>query len=129
MQPAIPVGSVIFTQKKNLYKKGDIISFKRGNITITHRIVNATKEKTFITKGDANQSNDKTTVLQQDILGRQVFTLPYLGRFLLFLKTGPGFLTFVIFPAVLFIISEFYIIKKEIEKELEKKLVNRIIVS
>ena len=38
MQPALPIGSVVFTLPKNEYKVNEIITFNRVNITFTHRI-------------------------------------------------------------------------------------------
>ena len=60
----IEVGDLIFTVKPNTaeLKKGDIISFMEGDIAVTHRIVDVTTDangkRSFITKGDANNTED-----------------------------------------------------------------------
>lgn len=129
MQPAIPQGSVTFTKHQISYKKGNVISFKLGNIIVTHRIVNVNKDNSFVTKGDANNASDSGPVLKNNILGKEIVFIPYLGLFLLFLKTIPGFIVFVIVPALIFIGAELMTIKKELEKEIEKKLLGKISLS
>ena len=57
------------TSKENL-EVGDIISFKTGNYINTHRIVRIEEkngEEVYITKGDNNNSEDRTPVKFQDI--------------------------------------------------------------
>lgn len=126
MQPTISEGSVIFTQKQPTYTKGDIIAFKQGNITVTHRVIEVNKDRSFITKGDANNSLDSKPVVNSDVLGKEVLSVPSLGKFLLLLKTVPGFVVFVILPALLFIGAELLTIKREFTKEIEKKFITKI---
>lgn len=122
MQPTLPVGSVIYTQHRTLYQKGDIIAFKRGDVNVTHRIIKINEDGTFVTQGDANNAADNKTVASSDILGRETFFLPYVGRAIVFLKTPIGFFGSVVFPITVFIILELWNLKREIEKEVERKL-------
>src|SRR5689334_2948941 len=39
MNPTMPVGSIVYTVKQPAYKVGDVIAFKRGDINVTHRVV------------------------------------------------------------------------------------------
>src|SRR3989344_1801593 len=39
MSPLIPTGSIIFSQNTKNYRTGDIISFEKGSVTVTHRII------------------------------------------------------------------------------------------
>ena len=61
----IEVGDLIFTVKPDTdkLKAGDIISFMDGNIAVTHRIIEvragADGKRSFITKGDANNSRTR----------------------------------------------------------------------
>lgn len=129
MQPTLPVGSVIFTQKNATYQVGDIISYLKGDETVTHRIVSREKINNgffYKTRGDANNTPDSESVSQRSVLGKNVFQLPLLGRFVFFLKTLPGFLLFVILPGSLILASEAKTLKKEIEKEVEKKLLRKM---
>lgn len=126
MQPTIPQGAISFTMKENNYKQEDIITFAiEGGQLVTHRIVESqiiNGVAAFKTQGDANNVIDSETVALSDVVGRTLFYIPYVGKFILMLKTLPGFLSFVILPGILFILIELWNVKKEMEKEIEKKL-------
>ncbi|OGH04592.1 MAG: signal peptidase I [Candidatus Levybacteria bacterium RBG_16_35_11] len=129
MQPTIPQGSIVFTQKSPYYGKEEIIAFQQGDVAVTHRIIDIVSKdnaQSYITKGDANNSADTNLVQKEKVLGTYLISIPYVGRFVLFLKTFPGFIAFVIFPALVFIGFEFWNIKKEIEKSAERKLMERM---
>lgn len=130
MQPAIPQGSIVYVQKFNSYKSGDIISFEnKTKQTVTHRVTEKVQKEdgTFYkTKGDANNTVDQELVAEKSVLGKSIFSVPYVGNFTLFLKTMPGFLLFIVLPVTIFIGFELWNIKKEIEKSIEKKLTEKI---
>lgn len=121
MQPTLPVGSVIYTQQQTTYQKGDIIAFKEGDVNVTHRIIKVNRDGSFSTRGDANNATDSKAVIKSNILGKNVFFLPYLGKAIIFLKTPLGFFSIVFFPISVFIILELWNLKGEIEKEAEKR--------
>lgn len=132
MEPFIRVGSVVVVNKSNEYDVGDIITFSlnptinikdKGSL-ITHRIFEVTEEegiKKFVTKGDANQTQDQTKIIEDQILGKVMFSLPYLGYPVSFAKTQLGFILLVIIPGTIIIYSEYINIKKEIKKIIKKK--------
>lgn len=146
MEPLIPVGSIVYVYKSNSYGAGDIISFKVGKINVTHRIVGVVDEKGkevsqlispvllnskqqnifYKTKGDANKSADSELVAANQVIGVTMFHIPYIGKFVNFLRSIPGFILFIIFPTFTFIGFELWNIKKEIEKETEKKVLERV---
>ena len=129
MQPTLPVGSVIFTQNFPTYQTGDIVAFKSGDVTVTHRIIDfETKDNNILykTQGDANNTPDSQLIPQEKILGKVYYHLPYLGKLTMFLKTMPGFLALIVFPAFVFIIFEIVNIKNELTKEIEKKLMKSL---
>ena|SRR3989344_5998271 len=124
MQPKISIGSLIFTQRSPNYTFADVIAYKQGNVTVTHRVVGTEQknaEKVFKTKGDANNLADKSTVNQSSIYGKETLSIPYLGNVIFFMRSPAGFIISIIIPAILFIAFEFAIIKKEMEKEFQKK--------
>lgn len=126
MEPALPVGSIVYTKSSSSYSPGDIISFSNGTgQTVTHRIVEETDDG-YVTKGDANDSVDNAVVAPSQVIGSSLFTIPYVGKIMNFVRTPVGFITFIILPSVLFILSELWTIKKELEKEIEKKLLRKI---
>ena len=121
MTPALPVGSMVFTFPKSVYNIGEIITFKRGNITVTHRIHDI-KDGKFITKGDANNSSDAQIVSKAEIIGHDVAVVPFIGRLTGFIKTPLGFGLLLGIPTLLFVLFEAWQMKKEWEKIIEKRV-------
>jgi len=110
MEPTIMTGDVIFAKQLNQYNKNDVVAFKdEGDRVITHRIVKIDEsdgQLTFITKGDANRSIDNGTILQENIIGKVVFVIPTIGFLMSFVKTPPGLIIMIVFPAFLLIIDQ-----------------------
>lgn len=86
MSPAIPTGSLVVLNTDDSYKAGDIISFKAGNMIITHRIVDKKNNQEFVTKGDANLTKDFSYVSEKEIMGKVILSIPYIGYIVLFIK-------------------------------------------
>lgn len=93
MQPEIPTGSLCFINKKAKYenmKVGDVIAFKiNSNAFATHRIVSITDEG-FETKGDANNVIDNIITTQDNYIGQNIFSIPYVGFGILVIQTTRG---------------------------------------
>ena len=90
MEPAIHTGSlVLINTKDKSAEPGDIIAFQRGDIFVTHRAIEVTKEG-LLTKGDANDSRDPGIVRRDEILGKTLCSLPKAGFILQVIK---GFIT------------------------------------
>lgn len=124
MEPTIRIGSVVYTYPAAQYNVNDIITFKRDTKMITHRIVEA-KNNQFVVKGDANKVVDPSKVFQRDIVGKNIIILPYIGRFIEFIKTLPGFVLFIALPIIVYIAFEIRTVKKEIERLVEKKILEK----
>ncbi|MDO4793809.1 MAG: signal peptidase I [Filifactor alocis] len=98
MEPMIYPGDVILIQKMlkeedvESLKKGDVINFQRGKITITHRVEEVLKDEagniSFVTKGDNNKSRDEQIVLPNDVKGIVVQVVPKIGIPILLVKSG-----------------------------------------
>ena len=71
----IEVGDLIFVKpaKAETLREGDIIAFKEGSIVVTHRIVRVETAEDgtlqFITKGDANNTEDSQPVSAANLVG------------------------------------------------------------
>lgn len=129
MEPQLPVGSIIYVQPQIAYAAGDIIAFKnQAGQTITHRVADIRFDEgtTYITKGDANNVKDTAPVPTDKIIGKTYFHIPYVGFFINYLKTPKGFGLFVILPTALFILSEIWSIKQEINKHIERKIMENL---
>ena len=93
MYPAINKGDAIIIKKINEddIKVGDVVTFKVDEEIITHRIVgieNNGKENVYITKGDNNNVTDDFVISFEDIEGKQILKIPYLGNIVEGLKNG-----------------------------------------
>jgi len=115
MEPAIMTGDIIMIHNQNNYIKNDVITFhgSDGRI-VTHRIVEISQKNGnsyFLTKGDANRSEDEDSITQDQIIGKVSLVIPKLGYLVAFSKSLPGLIILAIFPAVLFILDELLKVK------------------
>lgn len=84
MTPAINIGDVAIIKKcnPNNLKVGDIIEYQMPDFTVVHRVVGIKQENGkfyFTTKGDNNSSNDKNLVTEEQLIGKCLFKIKYLG--------------------------------------------------
>ena len=89
MEPTLKVGSLLYYRSNDLddFNKDDILVYRYKNHTISHRIVEQVKGG-FITKGDANQTNDFLVVNNEQVLGKGTqWCIPYLGLYADFIYT------------------------------------------
>ena len=96
MEPKIKPGDMILIDKINnekeisKLKEGDVITFRRDDITITHRIIEKITDEsgniTFRTKGDNNSSEDTRIVNASEVLGKYIYVIPKVGIPVLWLK-------------------------------------------
>ncbi len=93
MEPTIPVGSMIFVKPMEAKKidSGDVIAFYSSGVVVTHRVVeNRQLENRFVTKGDANDLEDRQKIEYRDLLGLVVYHVPVLGDVTAHLTTPLG---------------------------------------
>lgn len=95
MEPVYKKGSLIYVKKIDAQdvKEKDPITFyfKDGKTVATHRVVRIDTEKQqFYTKGDANNTEDVEPVSFNNLIGKPIFTIPYLGYISSYFKTPPG---------------------------------------
>ena len=99
MEDEIKTGSVAYVDTKvkaEEIKEGDIIAFNMGAKQITHRVVSINSDKTFTTKGDANNVIDANSVKFSNCLGKTIFSLPYLGYILGAAQTKLGYIILIL---------------------------------
>lgn len=96
-------------------KEGDIISFydyfKGKQIVITHRVVEIIDPKTdpgYITQGDNEAMSDDIIKSREDIQSVYKFRIPFIGKFIDFLKTPFGFIICLVIPLLAFISWQAY---------------------
>lgn len=79
---------------------GDIIAFEGGDSVIMHRVQeNKVVEGSFVTKGDANDSEDLAEVPYDRLIGIVVRHIPILGQILTLFGTSFGRICMVCFAA------------------------------
>jgi len=128
MEPAIKTGALVVIKPSGVYKEGDIITFGKDTKTevpTTHRIVGVRVEsgKTlYQTKGDANDATDMQEVASGEVIGKVLFSLPYVGYILDFAKKPFGFILIIGIPAAMIIYDEAMKIKYEIANRNKKTI-------
>ena len=115
MEPKIKVGDIVIakTVKEEELKEGDVITFWQDQEVITHRIVRIEERKDnnyYITKGDNNNVEDPKKVAYEQVEGKSIFTIPYLGKFVGILENR---IIFLIILLVLFILCFLKIQREE----------------
>lgn len=108
MEPTLKTGGIVFTDTRNcIPEAGDIVTYKRGESKVTHRIIRKEKQS-YITKGDANNREDPIVVNADQIIGKVIFTLPFLGYAAIFVRqrTVLGIMIVMVFQEVIFWIMQ-----------------------
>lgn len=86
MEPSITTGSVVYVDRNIDVQKmapNEVAAFNidgANTRVCTHRVVaNDTESQSIRTKGDGNKESDPTPIPYTSIIGRAVFSIPYLG--------------------------------------------------
>lgn len=84
MEDELHIGDVAIIQKCNAndVNVGDIIEYQMDGYTIVHRVIEKTQRKGhfyFTTKGDNNNSEDVEEVQEEQLIGKVIFKIRYLG--------------------------------------------------
>ena len=121
MQPELKIGDVIVVKhvSNNELNVGDIISFRKDDSIITHRI----SEKSingYTTKGDFNNVEDSGKVKYEDIEGKVIFKIPYIGKIVFAIKNKIFIIITVIMVFLIYMHNLKLKAKKEIRSEKRK---------
>ncbi len=115
MKDEFPSGSIIVCKEiaPEDVKQWDIISYKdpeskTGAVT-THQVIDFEYDEDgnvigFITKGSANNTQDKLPVPLENVIAKYTgFTVPFIGNVAMFMQTIPGLIVCVIVPIILLV--------------------------
>lgn len=96
MEPEYHTGALIYVRATDpeTLEVGDVITFRIGGGTVaTHRIIEIVEDDNHIgyrTKGDANDVADGSLVAPENIIGKPVFTVSYLGYLAQYIQSPAG---------------------------------------
>lgn len=117
MEPVISAGDVLIIHAEDEYKAEDIVTFWRDDMLVTHRLIEES-EQGWITKGDYNNAVDSQLVQKDQIIGKVIAIIPYLGLVILYLRTPLGILTVIILLFILLILPEWFsVIRHQIKNK------------
>lgn len=110
MEPTYHTGSLIYVKPcaPEDVQVGDPITFVLNEDldVVTHRVVSIDAENQhFYTKGDANDAPDGAPVYFKNLIGRPVFTIPYLGYVSHWVSNPPGMYLAIALALVLIILT------------------------
>lgn len=77
MSNTLNIDDIVIVKITKEVNENDIITYEDNNSLITHRIIQKNGKK-IITKGDANNSQDKP-ITKEDIVGKVIYIIPKVG--------------------------------------------------
>ena len=129
MYPEFESGDLIIcnTAEPEEIKVGDVICFYdpagNGTATVTHRVQEVVTDDegnlAWITKGDANNTEDLPTVPAKNLIGVYKTRLKGLGKVAMFMQTTQGLIICVICPIILLVAYD--VIRRRAYEKSKKK--------
>lgn len=109
MEPEIQAGSIVYIDRNietEEIKEKDIVGYCMSDgMKVVHRITQLDKENRMaVTKGDANQVEDIAPVSFEQIEGKAITSIPYIGYGVAWIRSAMGII-FIIFVTALFFIN------------------------
>ena len=122
MEPTISINDVVITKKvkKEKIKKGDVITFLQDGEVITHRITQIEDNGNYTTKGDNNNIEDTFKITYENIEGKHILTIPYLGKIVQALDNKIVFLIITLIILIFMLITIQNQEKRENRREKKK---------
>lgn len=110
MEPTYHTGSLIYVKPcaPEDVQVGDAITFVLNEDldVVTHRVISIDAENEhFYTQGDANDAPDGAPVYFKNLIGRPVFTIPYLGYVSHWVSNPPGMYLAIAIAIVLIVLA------------------------
>ncbi len=133
MEPEYPVGSLIYVKAVDYkeLKVGDPITYLLDEDTVvTHRIIEVLIDEDdpntirYFTQGDANDVPDGASVHYKNIIGKPVFSIPYLGYVSKYIQNPPGMYIAIAAGAILILLvflPDLFVDEDKEKKKFEQK--------
>ena len=115
MEPTMQVGSLAVIREVDPARLtvDDVITYETPDadgVRVTHRVIELAELEdgtpAFQTKGDANEAEDGYLVPAENVQGRLLLSVPYVGYTREFMETPLGFMLLIMVPAGLLIMNE-----------------------
>lgn len=122
MMPELEIGDIVVvkTVLPEELKVGDLISYRKGQVIVTHRITkivdSSDNKKEFITKGDSNNVEDSGNVSENSIEGKVIKKIPKLGNIAIIFKNKTIIITIIILYYIYLVRSQSKQKKRNIRK-------------
>ncbi|MFR7591071.1 MAG: signal peptidase I [Longibaculum sp.] len=111
MEPVFSPGDIIVIKKNTDYEINDIVTYTYQDTLITHRIIGKVAEG-YITKGDANNVPDTELVNDNQIVGKYLFAIPFIGLLRIWIRSP-----IVIILILLIIVGIYFYSRRKEESE------------
>lgn len=126
MSPGLETGDmVIIRNGSNGIKPGDIVTYRLGEVLVTHRVKTISEDaasEVFVTQGDANTIPDYKKVERSQIVGKYAFKIPFGGYIRAGLRGANGILI-IIGLSLIALMSEVLKFTNNKVKEAEQSLI------
>ena len=130
MEPIIKVRDAVVIRRcdEKDIKVGDVVTYRSLDdsyygILVTHRVVNIEQkngENVYITKGDNNETIDRSPVKFSQIQGKVIMRIPKIGYLKYFLIEYYGWIIAVVVPSLAIIAYDIVKLFKSMKKNKEK---------
>ena len=125
MEPTINVNDVVINKKvkQEELNVGDVITFLNEGEVITHRITQIDGDDVvtlYTTKGDNNNIEDVCKITYENIKGKHILTIPYLGKIVQLLENKLLFLIILLLVLIFIFIQLQNQEKKDNRREKKK---------
>lgn len=129
MEPTININDVVINKdvSKDAINVGDVITFLHEGEVITHRITKIDNDSgvtQYTTKGDNNNIEDTFKITYENIKGKHVLTIPYLGKVVQLLENKLLFLI-ILLIILIFMFAQLQNQEKKDNRREKKKIENQ----
>lgn len=126
MEPTININDVVINKdvSKDEINVGDVITFLHNGEVITHRITKIENDgdvTRYTTKGDNNNIEDIFKITYENVKGKHVLTIPYLGKVVQLLENKLLFLI-ILLIILIFMFAQLQNQEKKDNRREKKKI-------
>ena len=134
MEPIIKIKDAVLIKRvdPDSIQRGDVVTYLSNDesyygIMITHRVVNIQEEngeKIYYTKGDHNETVDRSPIKGDQIYGKVVMRIPKIGYIKYFLVSSYGWILAIVIPSLGIIIYDILKILRNVKDDRKEKVMN-----